>query len=91
MDEKLLRLISKQLEEVTRMLAKHEKEPWGKIGRPTKEHIVRQYRQNYPDAKKMQCVREAGLSIKTVSKYWDVCVVKEETKDDQEGVTIKEV
>lgn len=72
MQEQMLTLISKQLEEITRMLAKQREEPWGQMGRPTKEHIVLRYRENYPTARKMECVRATGLSIKTVSKYWEL-------------------
>ena len=69
--EELLREISEQLDEVMSMLAKQEPREVHKIGRPTKEHIVMRYRKNNPDASKTSCVRETGLSIKTVSKYWD--------------------
>jgi len=82
MQEQILRLISKQLEEVISLIGTHKKEHWGKVGRPTKEHIVRKYRQKYPDSWKMQCVRTTGLSIKTVSKYWDK--VGRDAQDDKE-------
>ena len=74
MQEQMLLFIAKQLEEIIKMLEKQEgKESTGKIGRPTKGHIVALYRTNYPEATKTQCVRSTALSIKTVSKYWDLC------------------
>jgi len=82
MQEELLMLISKQLEEVIGMIGNQRKERWGKVGRPTKEHIVKKYRKTHPNSWKMQCVRATGLSIKTVSKYWDALEKKEE--DTQE-------
>ena len=72
MDEQLLLQISKQLEELTVLLAKQQKRPWGKPGRPTKEQEVLRYRENFSESGKMQCVRVTGMSIKTVSKYWDL-------------------
>ena len=72
MDEQLLLQISKQLEELTAMIAKQQKQPWGKPGRPTKEQDVFRYRENFSESGKMQCVRATGLSIKTVSKYWNL-------------------
>ena len=73
MEEQLLLLISRQLEEIHVMLTRQQEE--GKIpkrlGRPTKEHIVFRYREKYPNGKKMECVKATGISIKTVSKYWD--------------------
>ena len=78
MQEQMLMLISKQLEEITRMLEKQYQGSWGQIGRPTKEHDVLRYRENYPTAGKMECVRATGLSIKTVSKYWGLYEESEE-------------
>ena len=69
--EEILRDISKQLDEVMNMLAKQEPQASHKIGRPTKEDIVMRYRRKYPDDSKTSCVRATGLSIKTVSKYWE--------------------
>jgi len=78
MEEQMLIMISKQLEELTTLLGKQKKSSQGKLGRPTKEHIVIRYRENYPKAKKMACARATGLSIKTVSKYWDMVPTKKE-------------
>jgi len=72
MEEQMLVMISKQLEELTTLLKQQEGRSQGKTGRPTKEHIVIRYRTNYPYARKMECVRATGLSIKTVSKYWEI-------------------
>lgn len=71
MNEQLLMLISKQLEEISAMLIKQQVKG-GKMGRPSKEHIVVRYRKNYPEGRKTDCARITGISIKTVSKYWDL-------------------
>ena len=43
-----------------------------RIGRPSKEHIVRAWQYENPNVKKKaDCIRETGLDRKTVSKYWD--------------------
>lgn len=39
-------------------------------GRPTAEHIVKEWRNEHPDGKKATCIRETGLSKKTVYKWW---------------------
>ena len=39
-------------------------------GRPTKEHIVREYLELHPNATKTDVVRNTGLSYDTVRKYW---------------------
>ncbi|CEK36562.1 hypothetical protein UMC2_34321 [[Clostridium] sordellii] len=41
-----------------------------KEGRPNKEYIVKEYRKNNPNAKKIQCIRDTGLDKKTVYKWW---------------------
>lgn len=87
MEEKMLMLISKQLERITAMIEKRQGNYGGKMGRPTKEHIVIQYRISYPEARKMQCARATGLSIKTVSKYWDLIAV-ENKENNVEKVTL---
>ena len=73
MDEQILIWISKQLEEIHTMLVRQQQgeETGGKMGRPNKRHLVMQYRRCYPKGKKMECVKLMGISIKTVSKYWD--------------------
>lgn len=40
------------------------------LGRPTKENIVKEWKQNNPAGKKVDCIKETGLDRKTVSKYW---------------------
>jgi len=72
-EQETLILISKQLNIIIEMLAKEKhtvSDKTRKMGRPTKQHLVRIYRSRYPLNRKMQCARETGLSIKTVSKYW---------------------
>jgi hypothetical protein len=80
MDEQILLQILKQLEEITILITKQErqeKQPWGKPGRPTKEREVFRYRDTFAHGTKMQCVRATDMSIKTVSKYWDLYEKKE--------------
>ena len=40
-------------------------------GRPTKSHLVVEYRKNNPLGTKSECVTQTGLSRSTVYKYWD--------------------
>ena len=42
----------------------------GHEGRPTKEHIVKEYLAQHPNATKTDVVRNTGLSYDTVRKYW---------------------
>lgn len=39
-------------------------------GRPSVEHIVKEWREKNPDGKKAQCVKETRLSKPTVLKWW---------------------
>jgi len=79
MSEQLLMLISKQLEEINAILTKQQLKT-GKLGRPDKKQIVMRYRENYPTGKKMECARVLGISIKTVSKYWDLSTNAQDEK-----------
>ncbi|MBQ6501536.1 MAG: hypothetical protein IJI87_09215 [Mogibacterium sp.] len=40
-------------------------------GRPSKESVVREWRENHPDGSKADCIRDTGLTRPTVSKWWD--------------------
>ncbi|MCR5290042.1 MAG: hypothetical protein K6E51_08645, partial [Treponema sp.] len=40
-------------------------------GRPDKADIVREWRKNNPDGKKIDCERATGLSRHTILKWWD--------------------
>jgi len=40
-------------------------------GRPSVAAVVREYRQQHPDARKSECIRDTGLSKKTVYKWWN--------------------
>ena len=40
-------------------------------GRPNKEQLVKQWRIDNPQGKKIECERELGLSRHTVLKWWD--------------------
>ena len=45
---------------------------WRNIeGRPDKADIVKEWRENNPEGKKIECERETGLSRPTVLKWWD--------------------
>jgi hypothetical protein len=41
-----------------------------KDGRPTAEQIVRKWQNFHPDGRKADCIRETGVSKKTVYKWW---------------------
>ena len=49
-----------------------------KEGRPTKEHIVREYQALHPNATRSDCMTDTGLAYNTVRKYWG-----EERKNDK--------
>lgn len=40
-------------------------------GRPSKENIVKQWRQSHPDGRKIDCHRATGISRVTIDKWWD--------------------
>lgn len=40
-------------------------------GRPQKGDEVREWRRSHPEGRKVDCIRETGLSRPTVSKYWN--------------------
>lgn len=40
-------------------------------GRPSAEQTVRSWRNEHPDGRKADCIRETGLSKKTVYKWWN--------------------
>lgn len=40
-------------------------------GRPTAEKLVHEWRQQHPEGRKADCIRETGLSKPTVYKWWD--------------------
>lgn len=42
-----------------------------KEGRPTAENTVRQWQQAHQEGRKADCIRETGLSKKTVYKWWN--------------------
>lgn len=41
-------------------------------GRPSKQTLVEQWQKKHPDGKKADCIKELGLSPKTVYKHWRV-------------------
>lgn len=48
-------------------------------GRPSLKQVVRQCQREHPEGRKTDCIRETGLSKKTVYKWW-----KDEEKDNVE-------
>ena len=42
-----------------------------KEGRPSAEHIVKEWQENNPGRRKADCIKETGLSKPTVLKWWD--------------------
>lgn len=43
---------------------------WRSKGRPLMENIVKEWRQLHPDGRKVDCIRDTGLSKPTVYKWW---------------------
>jgi hypothetical protein len=85
MDEQIWMDISRQLDTLINMLTEEKRSKKKmKTGRPSKEHIVVRFRNRYPDVTKTQCVRMTGLSIKTVSKYWNVGEKRESNCEEKE-------
>ncbi len=53
-------------------MRKHRPVDWRNTkGAPTKEGIVRKYRNLHPEATKYRCHKDTGLSMNTVNKWWD--------------------
>lgn len=44
---------------------------WNKGGRPDKAQTVREWREAHPDGRKVDCIKETGLSKPTVRKWWN--------------------
>ena len=42
-----------------------------KKGAPTAEQTVREWQEQHPDGKKVDCARDTGLSRTTVTKWWN--------------------
>lgn len=40
-------------------------------GRKSKQQVVREWRQMYPNGRKCDCIKDTGLDKKTVYKWWD--------------------
>lgn len=40
-------------------------------GRPSKQEIVQQWRQQHPEGRKADCIRDTGLSKPTVYRWWE--------------------
>lgn len=40
-------------------------------GRPSMEHVVKEWRRNHPNGRKIDCIRETGLSKPTVYRWWE--------------------
>ena len=39
-------------------------------GRPTKEHIIKEWQQNNPKGTPKECIEDTNISKNTVYKYW---------------------
>ena len=46
-------------------------DPYKNNGRPLKRETVRRWRQDHPEGKKADCIRETGLSKSTVYRHWE--------------------
>lgn len=44
---------------------------WSKGGRPSTKQTVKDWQQLHPNSKKVDCIRDTGLSKPTVYKWWD--------------------
>ena len=55
-------------------------------GRPDKEQIVLDWRKTHPDGRKAECIRDTGLSKKTVYKWWEPEKKKQKVNLDVEPV-----
>ena len=42
-----------------------------KGGRPTKEHIIKEWQQNNPKGTPKECIEDTNISKNTVYKYWN--------------------
>lgn len=42
-----------------------------KEGRPSKQQIVQQWQREHPDGRKVDCIRETGLTKPTVYRWWE--------------------
>ena len=41
-----------------------------KDGRPSRQHLVLEWREQHPEGKKIECHRDTGLDPKTIRKWW---------------------
>lgn len=44
---------------------------YNKDGRPTKEYLIKQWREQHPDGTKAECNRDTKIDPKTIRKWWD--------------------
>lgn len=52
-------------------------ETWrNKDGRPTKARIVEEWQKSHPGGRKVDCIRETGLSKPTVIKWWQEHIIE---------------
>lgn len=66
--------------EIARSTKKIIKESEGLVeGRPSKQKMIQQWRKEHPDGRKVDCIRDTGLTKPTVYKWWD----------DSSDVTVK--
>lgn len=60
-------MVARKMKEVKKMLGEIQND-----GRPSKQEIVRQWRSENPEGRKMECIKETGLAKSTVYKWWDM-------------------
>lgn len=54
-----------------KILRKRPNHTWDKGGRPSKKEMIQTWRTNNPTGRKIDCIKELGLSKHTVLKWWD--------------------
>lgn len=59
-----------------------------KDGRPTEKRTIVKWRQMHPDGRKIDCIRDTGLSKPTVYKWWDAVEEYTSSKYFQEAVRL---
>lgn len=59
-----------------------------KDGRPTEKRTIVKWRQMHPDGRKIDCIRDTGLSKPTVYKWWDAVEEYTSSKYFQDAVRL---
>lgn len=64
-------------------------EPVSGGGRPSKQDIVKEWQQQNPEGRKIDCIRQTGLSKPTVLKWWNECPNEETIEAIEEVQKLK--